>query len=255
MAGTGLQCFTVVHQAFDGECVCCARETFFFCFFAFDNRNSQYVTAEISIYVQHSQSFFLCFFCGSMCGMTFLPQKFHSTQERTCCFFPTYNGAPLVVKFRQVAVGLDDVCVVFAEQCFGSRANADTFFQFFVAAVGYPSNFGCEAFYMVFFFLQQAFGDEHGHVYVFMTCCFEAFIQLFLDQFPDCVAIGTDDHAALQRRIFCQVSFFYNVRIPLGEIQLHIGDGFYKFLFFCHWCFLLYENHSVFFGYQRDIFP
>ena len=239
---TGLQSLTIVHQGFDRECMSCTSESFFFCFFAFYYGDRQHFMAEIGVYVQHLDRSFLCFFCCCMSCVAFLPQEFHGSQERTCCFFPTNNGAPLIVQFRQVSVGLDDVCVVFAEQCFGSGAYTHTFFQFFVTTVSNPGYFWSKTFYVVFFFLQQAFRDEHGHVAVFYICCFETSIQIFLDQFPDRIAVRTDYHAAFDAGVFYQFSFFYNVSIPLGKIQLHVSDGFYKFLIFCHFRFLLWND-------------
>ena len=88
-----------------------------------------------------------------------------------------------------------------AEQGFGSGTDTNAFLQLLFAAVGYPCNLGRKAFYMVLFLLQQAFGNEHGHVYIFHACFFETVIQLSLQQLPDGIAIRADDHAALQAGI------------------------------------------------------
>ena len=234
MAGARLQCLPIMHQGFNGKGVCCTCKAFLFCFFALYNGDCQYITAEIRINIQHLDGSFLCLLCGCVCGMTLLPQKFHGSQEGACCFFPTNNGAPLIIQLGQVSVGLHDVCIMLAEQGFGSGTNTNAFLQLLFAAVGYPCNLGRKAFYMILFLLQQAFGDEHRHIYIFYACFLEAVIQLSLQKLPDGIAIRADDHAALQAGICRQVSFFYNVRIPLGKIHFHIGDGFYKFLFFCH---------------------
>ena len=86
--------------------------------------------------------------------MTLLPQELYGAQERAGGLLPADNGAPLVIVLRQVAVGLHDLLIQFAEQGFGSRANAQALLQLLVAAVGYPCHFGSKALDMVLLLLQ-----------------------------------------------------------------------------------------------------
>ena len=146
--------------------------------------------------------------------MTLLPQKFHGSQEGTCCFFPTNNGAPLIIQLGQVSVGLHDVCIMLAEQGFGSGTDTNAFLQLLFAAVGYPCNLGRKAFYMIFFLLQQAFGDEHRHIYIFYACFLEAVIQLSLQKLPDGIAIGAVDEHALDGGVVDQF-----------RLLAHVGDA------------------------------
>ena len=73
MAGTGLQRFTIMHQSLDGIGSFCTCEFFLLCFLSADNRHCQHFFTEISIQVQHLYGSLLCFFCGSMGSMSFLP--------------------------------------------------------------------------------------------------------------------------------------------------------------------------------------
>ena len=243
MGSSGLKSFTVVHHSFDGIGCFCACEFFFFGFLAFDHRDSEVLFANVSIDVEHL--FGLCdsFLCGFVHGVAFLPKEFHGTEERTGGLFPTNNAAPLVIKFRKVAVRFDYVCVMVAEKSFGSGAYAHSFLKLFAAAHGDPCNFRSKAFDMVFFFLKKAFGNEHRHINVFVAGCFKTCVEKFLDVFPDCVTIRAKDHASANAGIIDKFSFFYNVGVPLGKIVLHGGDCLNHFFLVCH--FLKYNSLLV----------
>lgn len=61
---------------------------------------------------------------GFVHGVAFLPQELGGAQERTRRFLPAHNGAPLVVELRQVAVRVDDLLVMLAEENLTRRAYA-----------------------------------------------------------------------------------------------------------------------------------
>ena len=61
----------------------------------------------------------------------------------------------------------------------------------------------------------------------------EGGIKDALDVFPDRVAVGTDDHAALDAGVFDQLGLFDDVGIPAGKVLVPAGDGLDLF-FFCH---------------------
>ena len=77
---------------------------------------------------------------------------------------------------------------------------------------------------MILFFLQEPFGDKHGHVDVFVSRFLETAVQDALDVFPDRVTVRTDDHAALHGRILNEIRLLDNIGIPLREVVLHGGD-------------------------------
>ena len=191
MAGTGLKCLTIVHQCFNGISRFCTCKFFLICLLTLDYRNCQVVFTEISIYIQHLNGSFFCFFCCCMCSMTFLPQEFCRTKERSCGFFPSYNGTPLIVQLGQISVGLDNFGIEITEQGFRSRTYTKSFFQLVHTTMCYPCNFRSKTFYVVFFLLKQTLGNKHGHVYIFHTSCLKHCIQVLLNIFPDCITIGT----------------------------------------------------------------
>ena len=58
---------------------------------------------------------------------------------------------------------------VFAEQRLRGRTNAQPFGQGILSADRNPCAFGRKALDMVLFLLQQAFRNQHRHIYIFMT--------------------------------------------------------------------------------------
>ena len=118
MRCTSLQRLSIMHQSFDGIGCNCTGEFIAFRLSALNNWHCQRLFTEICIYVQHLFCFCKCLFCGCMNGMSFLPQEFSRTQERTSSLFPTNHADPLVIQFRQIPIAMHDLCIVVAEQGF-----------------------------------------------------------------------------------------------------------------------------------------
>ena len=116
VAGSGLQGFSVVHQGFDGVGGLCAGEFFFIRLAALDDGDRQHFLAEGGIYVQHLDGALFCLFCRSVGSVAFLPQKFPGAEEGPGGLFPSHHGAPLVIDFRQIPVGMDISGIEVAEQ-------------------------------------------------------------------------------------------------------------------------------------------
>ena len=106
--------------------------------------------------------------------------------------------------------------------------------------MGYPCNFRCKTFYMVFLFLEQTFRNKHWHINIFNTCCLETFIQFMLDIFPDRITCRFNCHATFNACITNQTCFDNNVCIPLRKIFAHGCNLTNLLLFFCHFYSLLY---------------
>ena len=73
VAGSGLKCFSVMHQGLDGVGCLCTCEFLFVCLLAFDNRDCKYFLTEVRIQVQHLDGTLFGFLCCCMCGVAFLP--------------------------------------------------------------------------------------------------------------------------------------------------------------------------------------
>ena len=130
VGSTTLQCFSVLHHGFYCVSVKCTCKTFIGWFHSLYNGNSHIFFCKFTIYIQHSDCFFLCFFTGSMSGMSLLPQEFGSTQEKTGTHFPTENVRPLVTENRQVTVWLNPVLISIPDDCFWCRTDNQFLFQF-----------------------------------------------------------------------------------------------------------------------------
>ncbi|MGA2905724.1 MAG: hypothetical protein ABSD98_18015 [Candidatus Korobacteraceae bacterium] len=91
---------------------------------------------------------------------------------------------------------------------------------------------------MLGFLVQKALRDKHREVVVLMAGGFEAVVQLALQQFPDSVAVGLDDHAALDDlRRLGHVALQDNVLVPGCKILSARSDGR-----FCHECSFVRMN-------------
>ena len=116
---------------------------------------------------------------------------------------------------------MNNVGIVFAEKRFGSRTNAKSVLELFVAAHCYPCNFGSKALNVVFFLLEKALGDKHRHTNIFVSRCLEHSVKDTLDIFPDSIAIRANYHTALYRGVFDEFCLFADVRVPLSEVLVH----------------------------------
>ena len=140
---------------------------------------------------------------------------------------------PLIVELGQVAVRLNYILKVIAEQSLRGRTDDKTLAELIVTADGNDSALGSKALNVILLLLKQALGNKHRHIYVLVTKLLEAAVKLSLYILPDSVAVGADDHASLNARIIDQLCFFYNVGIPLSKIHVHARDLFNHF-FLCH---------------------
>ena len=84
-----------------------------------------------------------------------------------------------------------------AEHRLAGGAHRKALLQRVAAAGGDPGDLGRKAVDQLALLLQQALGDEHGHGHVLMAGGLEAGVQIFLDVFPDGVAIGAQHNKAL----------------------------------------------------------
>ena len=123
------------------------------------------------------------------------------------------------------------------EPSFGERMSYffGTLFQRVAAAGGDPGNLGGKAVDQLALFLQQAFGDQHGHSHVLVAGCLEPGIHVLLDQLPDGLTIGTQDDEALDTGVLHQLCLDADVGVPLCKVFFLAGDRLHKLLVvFCH---------------------
>lgn len=262
VGGAGLDGFAVLDHGFDGEGADGAGEAFVFGFFAGDGGDGEDVTLEVFVDFVHGGGFQLGFFAGFVGGVAFLPEEFGGAQEDAGAHFPAHDVAPLVDFEGEVAVGFEPAGEGGADDGFGGGAD-DVFvcefaggdhagfagvgvFDGFEAVVGDDGAFGGKAFGVLGFFLQVGDGDEHGEVGVGVAGAFEFGVELLLDEFPDGVAPGFDDHAAADFGVFGEVGGFDDLLVPLGEV---LGAGGRDCVLLCHGgvcvCVRLVERGSL----------
>ena len=135
-----------------------------------------------------------------------------------------------------------------AEKSLGGGTDAEPVLKLLAAAVSYPCNLGSEALNVILFLLEQAFGNEHRHANIFVTCSLEHTVKYSLDIFPYSIAVRTYYHTALNACIFNKLSLFAYVCVPFCEILVHRGNGVnHFFIVLCHFGKLLFiaEVHSA----------
>ena len=234
VGSTALECDAVVHHWLNGVGRFRAGKFFLLGLLTDDRRNRECLGVEIAVDVQHTQGLLLRFFRSGVHGVTFLPEKFGGAQEGTGGLFPADDRAPLIVKLGQVAVGIDDLLVMLAEQGLRGRTDSQTLVELFLTADRHPCAFGRKALNVVFLALQETFGNEHRHVDVLVTGLLEAAVKVSLHELPDRVTVGADHHAALYAGIVNQFRLFDDIGIPFCKILVAAGNRLDHFFIFSH---------------------
>ena len=243
VGGRALKRLVILHEALDGVGRLCASELFLFGLLAGHNGNGEDILKEVGVALELLLSLVDGLLGGLMDGVALLPPELSGAQERAGRFFPADDGAPLVIEHRQLAVGLQNAGPVVAEHRLGGRTERKALLELFAAAHRDPRHLGREAVDQLALLFQQALRDQDGHRHVLMAGLFELGVHDALDVLPDRVAVRAQDRKALDRRILDQLGLAADIGVPLGKIDLHIGDLFHFFLF-RHNVSFLPENFS-----------
>ncbi len=216
-----LESLAVMHKSLDGVCILSSRKTLFGGFNALYDRHCKIFLAELGVNIKHTDCFLLSLLSRCVDRVTLLPKELSCAQERTGRFLPADNADPLVIELGKIPVGVNDVCIMLAEKRFRGWPYAKPFLELFVAAVGYPGNLGSKALNMIFFLFKQAFRNEHRHTHILVTRCLEHTVHYALNVFPNRIAVGSDNHAALNACVFAKLGLFNNIRVPFCKILVH----------------------------------
>ena len=233
MARRALQRLVILHETLDGIRRLRTRELFLFGLLAGYDGDGEDVFKEVGVAVQLLLRLVNGLLGCLVDGVALLPPELSRAQERAGRLLPADDGTPLVIEHRQFAVSLQHARPMIAEHCLGRRTEGQTLFQLFAAAHRDPRDLGRKAVDQFAFFFQQTLGDQDRHRNVFMAGLLELRVHDTLDVFPDRVTIGTQDRKALDGRILDQFCLAADIGVPLGKIDLHIGD-LLDFLFFRH---------------------
>src|SRR5581483_6975513 len=129
-------------------------------------------------------------------SVTFLPKEFRGSQEETRAQLPPHHIRPLVDEHRQVAPALNPLTKEVAHYGLGSRADDVGLFQNFAARDRHYGQLRREALNVFRFALEETLRNQQREVDVLVAAGLEPVVQLALEQLPDSVAVGLDDHTA-----------------------------------------------------------
>ena len=216
-----------MHQGLNSISSLSTCKFLFICLLAFDNRNCENFLTEICIDIQHLDGTLFSFLSCCMCCMSFLPQKLSGTKERTCCFLPADNRAPLIIYLRKISVGLDFFLIEIAEQSLRSRTHTKSLLKRIKTAMSNPCNLRSKTFYMILFFIKKRLRDKDRHVNILYAGFFKSAVKLMLDILPDRITCRFDRHTSFYTGVATKLSLLNNVCIPLSKILIHRRDGLY----------------------------
>ena len=220
----GLQGLAVLHHGLDGVGAKRPGEFFRLAFAARNYWHGQPFLVEFAVDLQHLKGFRLGLVGCFVGGVPLLPEELRGAQEEPGAHLPADDVAPLVDQHGQVPVALDPLGVHVADHGLRSGAHHQAFFQFLATGVSDHGQFGRKAFHVLGLLLDEAFGNQQREVGVDVAGLLEHAVQLGLHVLPDGVAVGTDHHAALHRRMVGQFPGGDHVQVPLGIVLLAGGD-------------------------------
>ena len=163
---------------------------------ALDHRHGHHVLGDFGIDVEHAQHFLQRLFVGGVRGVAFLPEEFGGAQEHARAQLPADDVGPLVHQHRQVAPALDPLGEEVADDGLRRRTDDVGLFELLAAGDGDHRQLRREAFHVLGFLLQKALRDQQREINVLVAGGLEAVVEFALQQLPDGVAVGLDDHAA-----------------------------------------------------------
>ena len=73
---------------------------------------------------------------------------------------------------------------------------------------------------------EERLGYEQWEVSILYARLLEHGVELMLHLLPYCVSIRFDDHASAYCRLLCEVSFHYQVVVPLTVVVSPFGEFF-----------------------------
>ena len=207
VAGAGLKGLVVLHHGLNGVGRLGPGELFLIGLAALYHGHSQGIPAEIGVAVQLLLRLGNGLLSGLVDGVALLPPELTGAQEGTGGLFPPDDGAPLVIEHGQLPVALQHIVPVVAEHGLRGGPEGQTLLQLLAAAVGDPGHLRGEALHQLPLLFQQALGDQHGHGHIHMAGFFEHPVHDALNILPNGIAIGPQDHKALDGGVIHQLRF------------------------------------------------
>ena len=129
--------------------------------------------------------------------------------------------------FNQLVLSYQTIAYNVAYRILGDvDSAADATQEAFISAYQAIGQFRGEALYVFRFLFQKTFRDQHGEVGVLVSRFLEQTVQCGFHLLPQRETPGTDDHAALYRRVVGQFGLDDGIHVPLGVVFPSGGDAF-----------------------------
>ena len=221
-----LQRQAVLHHGLDGVAALCAGELLGARLHALDHRHRHDVLGHLGVQIQNAQHFFQRFLVRGVRRVSLLPEKLRGAQKHSGAQFPADHVGPLIEQHRQIAPAMNPLGEEVAHDGLRRRPDHVRLFQLLAAGDGHHRQFRREAFHVLGLFAQETLRNEQREIDVLVIAGLEASIEFALQHFPDRIAIGFDDHAALDDfGRFGHVALQYDILIPGGKVLRACGDG------------------------------
>ena len=144
----------VVHHRLDGVRLFRAGKFFLLRLASRDRGDRERLEVEVLVNFQHAERFRARLVGRFVHRVSLLPEEFGRAEERARRLFPANDGAPLIIELRQVAVGMNDVFEMLAEERFRRRADAEALGELVLPADSYPRALRRESLDVIFLFLK-----------------------------------------------------------------------------------------------------
>ena len=216
-----LQRLAVPHDRFARHRVRRAGEAFLDGLAADDHGHGEHVAHEVLVHVvQDAQRVLPGIRFPCVRGVPFLPQELRGAQEDSRPQLPTHDVGPLVEDQREIAVAVDPLGHVLADDGFACRADGKRLGQLLASAVGHDGELRTESLDVVGLALEEAHRDQQREVRVLSSRGLDPLVDLGLHPLPHRVAVGPDDDGAACRAVLGQLRLGQDVLIPARKVVL-----------------------------------
>jgi len=132
---------------------------------------------------------------------------------------------------------LDPISISRIHNSLTCGSNSDWFTEITVSGFSNPSNFWGKALNMILFDLKWLLWDKHWEIGIFNAICFDQFIEINLNFFPDGVSPWTKNVASRNIIVIDKPWFYNNFLIPSREVLTLFSFNSQK-ITFLFWFFL-----------------
>ena len=156
--------------------------------------------------------------------MRLLPQELGRAQEEPSAQLPADDVVPEVHEQRQIAIRLDRVLHDLGDDGLAGGPDGQRLSELVAAGMGHPRDLRIEALDVIGLRVEQRPRHEQREVDVVVPGPLDVAVELVAHRFPDGEAVGTDDHAATDRRVIGQLCLEDDIVVPAGEILRLTGE-------------------------------